>query len=68
VLGHRQLRVRSARPFEDAHRARAVAGDVVVLEGAALPGPVAFALGADGDDAVLEADAASGRASPCGGA
>lgn len=56
VLGHRQLRVRSARPFEDAHRAR-VAGDVVVLEGAALPGPVAFALGADGDDAVLEADA-----------
>jgi hypothetical protein len=57
TLGHRQLRVRSARPFDDAHRVSRAPGDLVVLEGAALPGPVAFALGADGDDAVLEADA-----------
>lgn len=46
-LGHRQLRVRSARPFVDAHRVSRADGDVVVLEGAALPGLVAFALGAD---------------------
>lgn len=49
VLGHRQLRVRSARAFDDAHRARRGDGDLVVLEGAALPGLVAFALGAEGD-------------------
>jgi hypothetical protein len=55
VLGLRQLRVRSARPFEDAHRVRAVDDGVVVLEGSALPGPVAFALGADGPDAEVEA-------------
>ena len=47
VLGHRQLRVRSGRPFDDAHRVSRAAADVVVLEGAALPGLVAFALGTD---------------------
>lgn len=54
VLGLRQLRVRSARAFEDAHRVRAGDDGVIVLEGAALPGPVAFALGADSDDALVE--------------
>jgi hypothetical protein len=47
-LGHRQLRVRSARAFVDPHRVARADDDVVVLEGAALPGLVAFALGADG--------------------
>ena len=56
VLGLRQLRVRSARPFDDAHRVEVGDDGVVVLEGAALPGPVAFALGADGwpDEAQVE--------------
>lgn len=47
TLGHRQLRVRSTRPFHDAHRARVAADDVVVLDGAALPGVVALAVAAD---------------------
>lgn len=51
TLGHRQLRVRSPRAFDDAHRVSQV-GDLVVLEGAALPGLVTFALGADGEAAV----------------
>jgi hypothetical protein len=52
TLGHRQMRVRSARPFTDSHRVSAAPDQLVVLEGAALPGIVAFALGADGDAAV----------------
>ncbi|HEY5218191.1 MAG TPA: hypothetical protein VIJ16_00215 [Gemmatimonadaceae bacterium] len=51
TLGHRQLRVRTPRPFADAHRA-AVAGDVVLLDGAAEPGLVALALGADGEASI----------------
>jgi hypothetical protein len=51
VLGHRQLRVRTPRPFADAHRA-SVTDDVVLLDGAAEPGLVAFAIGADGDAAI----------------
>lgn len=49
VLAHRQMRVRSARAFDDAHRVSVGADDVIVLEGAELPGIVAFALGADGE-------------------
>jgi hypothetical protein len=52
TLGHRQQRVRSARTFDDAHRVVSAAGDVVVLEGSALPGVVAFALGSDGEATV----------------
>ena len=52
-LGHRQQRVRSARPFDDAHRATPGEENVLVLEGAALPGLVALALSAD-DSAVIE--------------
>ena len=47
VLGHRQQRVRTARPFDDAHRAVRVSERVVVLEGAARPGLVAVAVSAD---------------------
>ncbi|MFL5581816.1 MAG: hypothetical protein ACJ8AO_15720 [Gemmatimonadaceae bacterium] len=48
-LGHRQQRVRTPRPFDDDHRVVACDDGVVVLEGAALPGLVALAVGADGD-------------------
>src|SRR5512143_346125 len=49
TLGHRQQRVRTARPFDDAHQVSRTDDGVVVLEGAALPGVVALALGADSD-------------------
>ena len=52
VLGHRQQRVRTARTYDDAHRASIEHG-VLVLEGSALPGIVALAVAADGD-ATLE--------------
>ena len=48
VLGHRQQRVRSPRAFDDAHRVERAVGDVVIAQGAALPGHVALALGTDG--------------------
>lgn len=60
-LGHRQQRVRSARPFDDAHRAAAGDDGVVLLEGAALPGLVALAVGADGA-AVVETGTDDGAA------
>lgn len=47
-LGHRQQRVRTARPSDDAHRVLLADAETVVLEGAAVPGLVAMALGADG--------------------
>jgi hypothetical protein len=47
-LGHRQQRVRSARPFDDEHRVSIGADDVVLLEGTAVPGLAALAIGADG--------------------
>jgi hypothetical protein len=49
VLGHRQLRVRSARAADDAHRVIEADGQVVVLEGTAQPGFAALAIAADGD-------------------
>jgi hypothetical protein len=49
TLGHRQLRVRTPRAFDDAPRAHRVEGGMVTLEGAAHPAPVALALGADAD-------------------
>ncbi len=48
TLGHRQLRVRTARPAEDAPRVSKSAGGLVLLEGSAQPGLVALAFGADG--------------------
>ena len=47
-LGHRQLRVRTPRPAEDAPRVSAGGSDLVLLEGSAQPGLVALAIGADG--------------------
>jgi hypothetical protein len=49
TLGSRQLRVRSPRPFDDAHRIVRGADDVVLLSGSSLPGLVALAIGADGE-------------------
>lgn len=48
TLGHRQLRVRTGRPAEDAARVSKSASGLVLLEGSAQPGLVALALGADG--------------------
>ncbi|GJG88515.1 hypothetical protein tb265_36960 [Gemmatimonadetes bacterium T265] len=62
TLGHRQLRVQTPRAFDDAARVHR-ADDVLVLEGVALPGLVAFALGVDGD-AVVDAPDPVGAAAP----
>lgn len=59
TLGHRQQRVRTARAFDDAHRAVRAKDDVVVLEGAALPGVASLALGADGPAELTIADGAT---------
>ena len=48
TLGHRQQRVRTPSAFADAHRVAAGAGDTVLLDGSAVPGPAALAVGADG--------------------
>lgn len=48
-LSHRQLRVRTPRPFDDASRALVAPEGVVVLEGSAQPGLVTLAIGADGE-------------------
>jgi hypothetical protein len=52
TLGHRQLRVRTPRPFRDAHAVRRGRTDAVILEGATVPGLVALAIGADGAAAI----------------
>lgn len=51
TLGHRQLRVRTERAFEDSHRIHTVDGDVI-LGGRAAAGIVAVAIGADEGAAV----------------
>ncbi|MFN8572634.1 MAG: hypothetical protein U0132_11315 [Gemmatimonadaceae bacterium] len=51
-LGHRQLRVRTARPFADDHLVSRADDDTIVLRGAALPGVAAVAIGSDGDATV----------------
>jgi hypothetical protein len=55
TLGHRQLRVRTSRSFEDRHHVSAVEGDVI-LSGRAAAGMVAIALGAD-EPARVDVDA-----------
>lgn len=47
-LGHRQLRVRTPRPFVDAPLVRRGATEAVILSGDAVPALVALAIGADG--------------------
>lgn len=59
ALGHRQLRVRTARPFADAPTARVGESNAVVLGGSALPGLVALAIAADGE-ATATADEGGG--------
>jgi hypothetical protein len=59
TLGHRQLRVRTPRAFDDDARARRVADGMLTLEGAAHPTAVALAIGGDADAAV---DVAEGPA------
>lgn len=49
TLGHRQLRVRTPRVFEDASRVSLGESGAVLLEGSSLPGLVAVALIADGE-------------------
>lgn len=46
TLGHRQLRVRTVRPFEDPHLVQEMEGDVI-LGGRAAAGVVSIAIGAD---------------------
>lgn len=60
-FAHRQLRVRSARPFGDASVATRRTGDVVVLEGSQPPGYVAVAVAADGDATVTVDEGDRGR-------
>ncbi|MCA2988161.1 hypothetical protein [Gemmatimonas sp.] len=48
TLGHRQQRVRTPRPFDDEHVVSLGEDEVVLLEGAAIPGLVAVAIGSDG--------------------
>lgn len=48
TLGHRQLRVRTPRLFDDAHSIERGDGDVVVMQGSAQPGLVSVAIGSDG--------------------
>ena len=49
VLGHRQLRVRTRRPAEDASRVTRSEKGLILLEGTAQPGFAALALGAEAD-------------------
>ena len=49
TLGHRQIRVRTPRPADDAHVVVTAPDGVVLLEGAALPGLAAVAVASDPD-------------------
>lgn len=63
-LGHRQQRVRSARPFDDAHLVSIGADEVLLLEGAGIPGLAALAIGSDGPARLEAPDGASREARP----
>lgn len=52
TLGHRQQRVRTARPFDDEHVVSRTDDGIILLEGAAIPGLVAVALGCEGPAAI----------------
>jgi len=58
TLGHRQLRVRTPRPFEDTSRVSIGGSGAVLLEGASLPGLAALAIVAD-ETGIATADAQS---------
>lgn len=55
TLGHRQLRIRSPRVFDDRHSARVVEG-AVLIEGRGSPNHCAMAIAADASDAVSAAN------------
>ncbi|MGQ0539256.1 MAG: hypothetical protein ACT4R6_09945 [Gemmatimonadaceae bacterium] len=59
TLGHRQLRVRQARPFEDAHSVLARDDGTVILSGRALPGLAALAIRSDGEALVRVSEGAA---------
>lgn len=63
-LGHRQQRVRTPRPFDDEHVVSLGEDGVVLLEGAAIPGLVAVAIGCDGPATVEVAEGPSRSARP----
>ncbi|MEO8577032.1 MAG: hypothetical protein ABI556_10040 [Gemmatimonadales bacterium] len=48
TLGHRQVRVVTARELNDAHSAIAGSADSIVLEGESAESPIALAIGGDG--------------------
>jgi hypothetical protein len=52
TLGHRQLRVRTARPTGDSSLVTQSGDDLVLLEGSAQPSLMAIAVGADGESVV----------------
>jgi len=54
TLGHRQLRVRTARPTDDASLVSRGAGGHLLLEGSAQPGLAALAVSADADVEVTQ--------------
>lgn len=60
VLGHRQQRVRTPRPFDDDHQVSIGSDDMLLLEGSAIPGLAAVAIGADGP-AILDAPSVASR-------
>ncbi len=64
TLGHRQQRVRTARPFDDEHLVTVGPDDVLLLEGTAIPGMVALAIGSDGPAQLEVPDGASRAARP----
>jgi hypothetical protein len=59
TLGHRQQRVRTPRPFDDQHLVTRGDDEVVLLEGAAIPGMVAVAIGSDGPAVIETTEGAS---------
>ncbi len=56
MLGHRQLRVRTPRAFEDASRVTLGASGAVLLEGSSLPGLAALAIAADAETTAVVND------------
>ncbi len=48
-LGHRQVRVRTAREFDDSHSTFPGSAESVVLEGQSAESPVAMAIGGEGE-------------------
>jgi hypothetical protein len=64
TLGHRQQRVRTARPFDDEHLVSRGDDEMVLLEGAAIPGLVAVAIGSDGPATVEVPEGASREPRP----